>query len=101
MILDKKISTFTNYFNSAHCAEFTLSEKVDTLDFVDEKILNIGPSSPLYCALSNQKIHDIINIICMRHSDVQELEYYGSDGNQLVKNDDKDLVTVFIYYHKY
>ena len=37
----------------------------------------------------------------MRYSDIQELEYYGSDGSQLVTDDDKDLVTEFIYYHRY
>lgn len=37
----------------------------------------------------------------MIYSDVQDLGYYGSDGNQLVTDDDRDLLTVFIYYCRY
>ena len=98
---NKDIPTVTNSCISAHCAEFTLSQMFKVQKFGVEKILIIVPSSPLYCALSNQKIRDIINIIFMRYSDVQELEYYGSDGNKLVTDDDKDLVVAYIYYHRY
>ena len=93
MITKKDIPTITRSCISAHCADFTFSEKVEALNFVVEKIINIGPSSPLYFELSKQKICDIINIICMRYLDVQELEYYGSDGNKLITDDEKYLVT--------
>ena len=73
MIPKKEILNVTKSCISAHCAEFTFSEKVEALNFVVENILNISPSSPLYCALSKHKICDIINIICMRYLDVQEL----------------------------
>ena len=91
MIPKKEILNVTKSFISAHCAEFTFSEKVKALNFVVEKILNISPSSPLYCALSKQKIRYITNIICMRYLDVQDLDYYSSDGNQLITDDEKIL----------
>ena len=67
MIPKKEILNVTKSCISVHCAEFTFSEKVEALNFVVEKILKIRPSSPLYCALSKQKICDITNIICMRY----------------------------------
>ena len=37
----------------------------------------------------------------MRAKDVQELDFYDSDGNQLITDDKKDLMTAFIYYHRH
>ena len=49
MIPKKEILNVTKSCISAHGAEFTFSEKVEALNFVVENILNISPSSPLYC----------------------------------------------------
>ena len=96
MIIKKDIPNVTKSCISVHCAEFTLSEKFEALNFVVENILNIGPSSPLYCALSKQKICDVISMICMSYSDVQELEYYSSDENKLITDEKKILLFTYI-----
>ena len=101
MIPKKEIQTVTKSYISAHCAEFTFSNKVEALNFAVENILNIDPSSPLPCKLSDYEVNTIISIICMGYAGVQELGYYGPSGNQLVTDDDRDLLTVFIYYCRY